>query len=732
MESIHFHNEENGYTIMAVAPEGGGRSFTLLGNLPAVVAGEKVRAEGEWVEDRKWGRQFRASRIAAVAPGTPEGIRRFLASGLIDGIGKTYAKRIVEAFGEDTLEVIENASLKLESVPGIGRERRRKIKESWKRQKSVRDIMLFLHEQGLSTARALRLFRNYGEEAVNVLRANPYQLAHDLPGVGFRTADDIARKMGREPGDPRRLAAGLAYAMEMATRQGHSALPEEELFRRAAEVLGVEDPATLQPVLAEVLSRNELAVDTPDAESPAEPDGAESAGNAPAGTRLVYPPDLLAAEKTVARRIHDLVDRPASFPGIDAPRAIAWFEKLRDFSLGEEQAEAVSGALRHRCFLITGGPGTGKTTILDAVLRILLKKGVDPVLCAPTGRASQRLSESAGGEAKTLHRLLEYQPGGGFLRNARKPLEGELFIVDEASMVDLPLMARFLEALPDRAHLLLVGDVDQLPSVGPGTVLRDLISSGTVPVARLTRIFRQAEASRIVAAAHEVNAGRLPEGAHESDGDFFFLERQGPEAILGTVLQLVTERIPAGFGLDPRDGIQVLTPMNKNSLGAAALNARLQEALNPPDGIKFEIERFGNTFRTGDKVIQTRNNYDLEVHNGDIGHIREITAEPSRVEVVFGGGRTAVYEPGDLDELQPAYAITIHKSQGSEFPAVVVPLASQHHMLLQRNLLYTALTRGKKLVVLVGERKALQQAVSRQESHQRWGALESRVRHADC
>jgi len=673
--------------------------------------GEEVRAEGEWVDDKRFGRQFRASRLSAVPPDSPEGTVRFLASGFIDGIGETYAKRIVERFGTETFDIIEHESQKLEQVAGIGKERRRRIKESWNRQKAVRDIMIFLHAHGLSTARALRIFRTYGQDAVSVLRQNPYRLATELPGVGFRTADEIARQMGRHDDSPERLAAGIAYTMEQAAQQGHCALPREALIERAAETLGAEGES-IAPILDSRLAGGDLVVDSVD------------------GEQLVFTAEVVRAEQLVAERIAEMAARSPGYPKLEPERALSWFERKTGFTLGEEQAAAVAGALTHRCFIITGGPGVGKTTILRAVLAILSAKKVEPVLCAPTGRAAQRLAESTERDASTVHRLLEYQPGGGFGKNPSKPLEGDLFVVDEASMLDLSLMAALVAALPGDGHLLLVGDVDQLPSVGPGSVLRDLIASGTVPVARLTQIFRQAASSRIVTAAHAVNEGHLPPLDSDSDSDFFFFDREGPEAIADTLVHLVAERIPSGFALDARDGIQVLTPMNRNALGTKALNAALQARLNPPAELKFEIERFGTTFRTGDKVIQTRNNYDHDVFNGDIGHIREITTEPAHIEVVFDGGREVTYEPGDLDELQLAYAITIHKSQGSEFPAVVIPLAMQHYVLLQRNLLYTGITRGKRLVILVGERAALERAVRNADQSQRWTGLSARLRQA--
>lgn len=709
VHAILFHNEENGYTIMQVR-DARGETATVRGRIPAVVEGEQIRATGQWKNDRRFGRQLEADRIHALPPETPDGIRRFLASGFIDGIGPTYASRIVEAFGIDTFRVIDGESQRLEEVSGIGKARRLRIKDSWKRQRSVRDIMIFLHAHGLSTARALRLYKNYGEEAVNILRADPYRLARELPGVGFRTADEIAHKMGQSPDAPRRLAAGLLHVLEEAAgRHGHCALPREQLLADAGTILACE-PSRLEIPLNHLILESRVIVEN---------NGEEN---------LVFPTDLHEAENIVAKTILRLLAGPITLPEIDPAAALDWFERHNDLKLGDEQADAVIRASRHRFFVINGGPGVGKTTILKALLQILVAKKIHPVLCAPTGRAAKRLSESTGREAFTIHRALEYQPHAGFTRTTHKPLAGDLFIIDEASMIDIRLMAALLNAIPPHGSVLLVGDVDQLPSVAPGSVLRDIIESGVVAVARLTEIYRQAASSRIVRAAHAMNQGQCPSLDQVPDSDFFFIERQGSEAITETIQHLIAERIPGRFKLHPRDDIQVLTPMNRQSLGTRALNATLQSTLNPPAELKLEIERFGTIFRIGDKVIQTRNNYDKEIFNGDIGHIAEITTEPTSIYVTFDGHQRVHYEPGDLDELQLAYAITIHKAQGSEFPAVVIPLSPQHHIMLQRNLLYTAITRGKRLAILVGEKRALDLAVRNSDSIHRHSGLEAKLR----
>ena len=710
IERVTFHNEENGYGVLRVKPKGKRSLVTVVGKVAAPNAGEEIVARGVWHDDEHYGAQFQAEEITTSEPGTLDGIERYLGSGLVEGIGPVYAKKMVEKFGAEVFDIIDNKSKRLEEVEGIGPKRRKEIKESWAKQKTVRQIMVFLHQHGITTARAVRIYKAYGEGSIRLLRADPYRLARDLHGVGFKTADTIAAKLGVDGDSEARVTAGLEHCLNSAVDNGHCALPEDELLGSSADLLGVGG-AAVAPMFEKLLE-----------EGRAERDG-----------DLVFPPNLLAAEREVAEWVKVLASVPATHPEIEIPKALAWCEQKIGYALAPGQRAAVEAALRERVLVITGGPGVGKTTIINSVLMVLRAKGVEPVLCAPTGRAAKRLAESTGLEAKTIHRLLEYQGGSaGFARDADNLLEGVLFVADEVSMVDLQLMAAFLRALPDGAHLILVGDVDQLPSVGPGRVLSDLIESGAVPVARLTEIFRQSGESRIIRAAHEINEGRLPpeleEGAPPAKGkDFFFIERDDPEAAAETLVYLVRERLPEAFGLDPLTDIQVLTPMHRGSLGTQVLNRQLQDALNPANEATFEIERFGARFRTGDKVIQLRNNYDKEVFNGDIGIIAEIGTDPGRVLVRFEDGRGAEYEPGELDELAPAYAITVHKSQGSEFPCVVIPVATQQFVLLQRNLLYTAVTRGKRLVVLVGQRKAAAMAVKNVEGRERYRGLLRRL-----
>jgi exodeoxyribonuclease V alpha subunit len=715
VERVTFHNEENGYCVLRVSVKGIAETVTLIGHVPTVSPGEEIVADGEWVNNPEFGRQFKATKVTTTEPNSLAGIERYLGSNLIDGIGPVYAKKLVAKFGADIFEIIDKQSARLQEVAGVGKKRRVEIKASWERQKAVRGIMVFLHEHGISTARAVRIFKTYGEESLDVLQKNPYQLARDIRGVGFKTADDIAQKLGIPKQSPERLRAGIGHVLVTATDKGHCAMPEAELLELSSDILQVGE-AEVGAVLGTMLGFGDLVKEDP--------------GNT--GRELVFLPHLRFAEETVAARLRFFAKQPVAYPAIDIEAALGWVEKKTGKTLGGEQRIAVAEALQQRVLVITGGPGVGKTTILNSVLKILTLKKIVPVLCAPTGRAAKRLSESTGIEAKTVHRLLEFQSADkGFARKESNPLKGELFVMDETSMVDVVLMHHFLRALPEGAHLLLVGDIDQLPSVGPGEVLGDIIRSEIVPVVRLEEVFRQAAESQIITAAHAVNRGALPE-LEIVDGvesDFYFFERDQPEAVLKTLVQLVRSRLPQKFQLDPAHDIQVLCPMNRGSLGTQNLNVELQAALNPPAEMKFEVERFGVIYRHGDKVIQGRNNYDKEVYNGDIGMIVEIATDPGKIQVRFEDGRLVDYEPGELDELSLAYAITIHKSQGSEFPVVVMPVSMQQFVLLRRNLFYTGITRGRRLVILVGEKKAFKMAVEHGDAGERYGGLLARLRN---
>ncbi len=700
VERVMFHTEDTGYCILKVVPDKKREQITLLGRAPRVVAGERFEAEGHWETDRTFGPQFRAEALRLAPPDSEEGMERYLGSGLIEGIGPAYAKRLLERFGPKVFDIIENESAKLESVEGIGKKRRQEIRASWMKQKAVHSIMMFLHQHGIGTARAQRIYKTYGDEALELLRSNPYRLAADIRGIGFKTADEIAINMGVATHAPERLRAGLLHLLETAAGNGHCCLPQVELMAQAGKLLNAS-AELLTPQLEALIRSEEL-----------------TAHNA-----MIYLPYLRSAEVSIVRSMRQLMSSPAHYPGMDLIKAIPWAEERTGKALAESQRRCVEEALSQRVLIITGGPGVGKTTILNTVLTIVRAKEVSVVLAAPTGRAAKRMTESTGLEAKTLHRLLEFQGEGLWGRNRSKPLVGDLFVIDECSMIDVPLMAQFLGALPLGAHLLLVGDADQLPSVGPGMVLGDLIGSGVVPCMRLTEIFRQSADSRIILSAHDINAGHVPDLKPRKDGDFFFLEHPDPDDIRRTIVDLVRTRLPARYGFNAAADIQVLTPMNRNSLGTRELNQALQAALNPPSETKYEVERFGITFRVGDKVIQTQNNYDKEVFNGDIGIITVIDTEPVKLRVRFEANKLVDYEPGELDELQLAYALTIHKSQGSEFPCVIIPASMQHFVLLERSLIYTAVTRARKLVILVGDPKALTLAVKKQETRKRHTGL---------
>ncbi|MGA0848536.1 MAG: ATP-dependent RecD-like DNA helicase [Chthoniobacterales bacterium] len=708
VERVTFHNEETGFAVLKVKVKGRRELVAVVGVVPAVSPGEWITAEGHWERNRDHGMQLRATNIRCQAPTSIEGIERYLGSGLIRGIGPVYAKKMVAKFGEKIFDIIENSSARLQEVGGIGAGRRQQIKAAWAEQRVVRDIMVFLHSHGISTSRALRVYKLYGEEAITRVRANPYLLARDIPGIGFKSADAVGEKLGFGHDSILRARGGLQHVLAEATGEGHTALPREVLLSSAGQLLGVDEDIVAGALEREVADGHLLLEDV-------------------AGEAMVFLPALRAAEVTIASTLRRLATQPSGHPPIDFEKALAWVQEKTGKELSPSQTEALRQVLGTRVAVITGGPGVGKTTLLDSLLKILAAKKVRFQLCAPTGRAAKRMGESTGCAAQTIHRLLEVLPSGGFKRGAKQPLDTDLVVVDEFSMVDVPLMAALCRALPPHGSLLLVGDPDQLPSVGPGSILSDLLSSGTVPAVRLTEIFRQAETSRIVRAAHDVRHGRVPEDATEKNADFAFLHREEAEDIAALVLKLVREEIPRRIGLDPLRDIQVLAPMHRGSLGIRELNAALQASLNPPRPDRAEIERFGTKFRIGDKVLQTRNNYDKDVFNGDIGRILSIDPAERLVTIDFDG-RRATYDFNELDEVELAYAISIHKSQGSEFPAVVIPLAMQHFLLLQRNLLYTGITRGKKLVVVAGQRKALATAVRQNDIRRRHGGLLARLR----
>lgn len=712
LERFVFKGEDSGFTVARFTTPGR-QQVTIIGELVGVTEGLPLRLRGTWVEDKKWGKQFRVATYQLKSPETLIGIERFLGSGLIPGIGPELAKRIVGAFGMDTLEVIDRAPARLTEVPGIGAQRAQKLAEAFAAQRHVQDVMVFLRGHGVSAAFAARIVKKYGKDAINVVRANPYRLAHEVWGIGFRTADAIAEKLGIARDAPERIEAGLLHALETSAEDGHMHVPDEELIAAAAELL-VVDADKITPRLA-ALEQRQLVV-------------RETLGDRGAVTEL---PWAFEAEAGSAALLAEIVRTPARGLGLDLHAAIHAFEAVTGLALAGQQRRAVEAALTDKCVVITGGPGVGKTTIVKAIVHLAKLTNRRVALGAPTGRAAKRLGEATLHEALTIHRLLEYQPHeGGFQRTRENPLPVDLLVIDETSMVDAQLFRAVLAALEPGAQLVLVGDVDQLPSVGAGSVLADVIASDAAVVIRLTEIFRQAAASKIVLSAHKINSGELPdlESAAGGHDDFYFIGREDPEAARATIVELVAERIPARFGFDAVTDVQVLAPMHRGELGTAALNRALQERLNPAGPDVPEITRGDRVYRRGDKVMQLRNDYDKSVFNGDIGVIASIDTD-NVVRVDFEG-RIATYERAELDQLAHAYAVSIHKSQGSEYAAVVIPIATQHYMMLQRSLLYTAVTRGKKLVCLVGSKRAVSLAVRNADARRRYTWFAERIRAA--
>ncbi|MFP4380998.1 MAG: ATP-dependent RecD-like DNA helicase, partial [Candidatus Sumerlaeia bacterium] len=702
-----FQSQESGFVIARFVSdkEGGGlkkeEECVITGNLTGVEAGESVEIRGMWTRNPKFGIQFAVDSFKQIPPSSAEGIRAFLGSGMIAGIGKEYANRIVEAFGDKTLEVIDREPKRLKEVEGIGPKRYGKIVESWQEHRAIAEIMSFLQSYGISATWASRIYKYYGDKAVTLMRENPYRLAIDLRGMGFKSADKIAQTAGVAPDSPERIQAGILHILRDEAGNGHTFYDFDQLSEQAQKLLEVNDPAAIRNATAELCKDD------------AGPQGALAvAEKLPEGDKAVYLRGLHHAETNVAEYLTSLIHTGKSLPRMDIEREIDDFERATKFQLADRQREAVRLALRGGVMVITGGPGTGKTTTLRAVIHVLRRKQLALNLCAPTGRAAKRLSESTHMDARTIHRLLKWDPKkGGFAYNDNFPLPTDYLVVDEASMLDISLMHQLLKAMPPTASLLLVGDVDQLPSVGPGNVLRDIMESGRAPTVRLDTIFRQARQSLIVVNAHRVNEGEFPiikKDASDPKMDFFFVDREDPEEAVQAIEELVSKRIPDKYKLDPIQDIQIITPMHRGALGAGNLNMRLQALLNQDPR---SISRGNVNFKVGDKVMQFENDYDKDVFNGDIGTIADIDRLDHNVRIRFDR-RLVDYPFSDLDEINLSYAITVHKSQGSEYPVVILPIHTQHYIMLQRNLLYTAITRGRKLVVCVGAKRALSIAIN--------------------
>ena len=715
IERITYTNEENGFTIAKVKVYGQRDLVCVVGNLMAPMPGEIIKMRGEWTNHPKYGEQFKIVHYKTAVPASVYGIQKYLGSGLIKGIGPVMAKRIVGVFAKETFDIIENELERLIEVDGIGKKRIEMIQNAWEEQKEIREVMVFLQSHGVSSGYATKIFKQYGNRSIEVVKENPYRLATDIFGIGFVTADNIAEKLGFSRDSELRAEAGILYVLHQVSDEGHVYYPYDPLINKCQEILQVERDVIVKALGTIALEKRIIIEDLN-----------EKVEDFRENNKAVYLAKFHICETSIAIRLKALSNARKSIRKIDGEKAIEWVQKQLSMTLAEKQVEAIRSAVNKKVMVITGGPGTGKTTIINAILTIFSKLKIQILLAAPTGRAAKRMSETTGHEAKTIHRMLEYSiKKRGFKKNDENPLNCDLIIIDEASMIDTILMHYLLKAIPPEATFILVGDVNQLPSVGAGNVLKDIISSNSVPLVELDEIFRQAKESLIIVNAHKINNGILPSFRPSNDklDDFYFIEREDPEEVLKIILELTKERIPTKFGFDPVDDIQILTPMHRGTVGAGNLNMELQKLLNP---VEDGVIRGNRNFRVNDKVMQIKNNYDKEVFNGDIGRVKRIDQENQEVVISFDG-RDIPYDYTDLDEIVLAYAVSVHKSQGSEYPAVVIPILTQHYILLQRNLIYTGVTRGRKLVIIVGTKKALTIGVKNDKTQKRYTYLRQRL-----
>jgi exodeoxyribonuclease V alpha subunit len=729
VERVTYHSEENGYSVIRLSVTGWAGLVTVIGNLPEVNPGESLRLEGTWTTHLQYGRQFKAERCEQILPATVEGIKKYLGSGLIKGVGPVTAARIVQRFGADTFRVLDEEPRRLREALGVGPKRAKAIAKSWQEQKQIRQVMLFLQNHGVTTGLAVKIYKAYGDDALHVVQENPYRMARDIWGVGFKTADKIARDLGLPLDAPSRVQAGVAYTLSQLADEGHVYALEAELVTETVRLLNVSPDmvkAAIEDLDAEEVVRRDILI-YPLPDSSMRIEGTEME-HAVREEQAVYLTPFYYSEIGATHRLQGLIESPTTrllpFRNANWDALLAQVTRDSAIELSPEQQKAVQATLTHKVTVLTGGPGTGKTVSVRTIIGALEAMDCSYALCAPTGRAAKRLSEATGRSAQTVHRLLKYSPMEGFRHNAENPLEVDCLIVDEASMLDLLLTNNLLKAVDPAAHVLFVGDIDQLPSVGAGDVLRDIIASGRAAVVQLTTIFRQAADSGIVVNAHRINQGQPP--ILNQFDDFYFFSQQDPEAAADLLVDIVQRRIPHKFGLDPVNDVQVLAPMYRGACGVANLNTRLQEALNPISPHKPERRLGGQVFRVGDKVMQTRNNYDRDVYNGDIGQVTEVDSVEQTLTMTIDG-RPVVYDWGEADELVHAFAVSVHKSQGSEYPAVVIPVLAQHYLMLQRNLLYTAVTRARRLVVLVGTRQAIGIAVRNAKVRERHSGLSVRL-----